>query len=246
MSDDKKTVFITGGSRGIGAAIAMEFAKSGYNVAFNYLSNEEKANEVKHEIEKITGVHVVKGDVSKKDDVTAMIESTLSAFGRIDVLVNNAGIMANNIFAMMSDDEWTRVLDVHVNGAFYCSKAVLTHMAARKSGVIINIASISAFRPLVGQSNYATAKGAMVTMTQALAKEMGRWKIRVNAIAPGYIKTDLMDTFNSEMDKHTIKQIPLQSVGTPEDVANLAVFLASDKARYITGETIKIDGGLHA
>ncbi len=246
MSDDKKTVFVTGGSRGIGAAIAMEFAKAGYNVAFNYLSNEEKANEVKKELEKITSVQVVKGDVSKKEDVTSMIESTLSVFGRIDVLVNNAGIMANNIFAMMSDDEWTRVLDVHVNGAFYCSKAVLTHMAARKSGVIINIASISAFRPLVGQSNYATAKGAMVTMTQALAKEMGRWKIRVNAIAPGYIQTDLMDTFNSEMDKHTIKQIPLQSVGTPEDVANLAVFLASDKARYITGETIKIDGGLHA
>lgn len=247
MAEAKKVVLITGGSRGIGASLCITFAKAGYQVAFTYVSSQEKANEVKRVVEEHMECLVVKADVSSSEQVEAMVSSVQKRFGRIDVLVNNAGIMANSIFGMMPEEDWDRVIAVHLKGTYSCCKAIAPIMVEQRSGVIINMASISAFRPLVGQSNYAAAKGAIVTLTKSLAKEFGRWKIRVNCIAPGFIQTDMMDDFMKEEEKKMLlKQIPLRAIGSPEDVADLALFLASENAKYITGATIMIDGGLNA
>ena len=174
-----------------------------------------------------------------------MILSVRQHFGRLDVLVNNAGVMANAVFSLIPEEEWDRVIGVHLKGTYLCTKFASTLMVEQRYGVIINIASICAFRPLVGQSSYAAAKAAVVTLTKSMAKEFGRWNIRANCIAPGYIKSDLMDKFaKSQEDKRMSTQIPLRQVGTPEDVADLALFLASNRSKYITGETIRIDGGL--
>jgi 3-oxoacyl-[acyl-carrier protein] reductase len=177
--------------------------------------------------------------------VEAMISSISQRFGQLDVLVNNAGVMANAVFSLIPEEDWDRIIAVHLKGTYLCSKFASALMIEQRRGVIVNMGSICAFRPLVGQSNYAAAKAGIVTLTKSVAKELGRWNIRANCIAPGYIQSDLMDTFaTSEEDKRMFKQIPLGRVGTPGDVADLALFLASDESRYITGETIRIDGGL--
>ena len=244
-SDVKKVVLITGGSRGIGAGLCTAFAKAGYRVALNYVSNRIKAEEVESQIKKRTDCLVVQADVSSSEQVEAMISSVRQRFGRLDVLVNNAGIMANAVFSLIPEKEWDRVIAVHLKGTYLCSKFASTLMIEQRYGIIINMASICAFKPLVGQSNYAAAKAGIVTLTKSIAKELGRWNIRANCIAPGYIQSDLMDTFaKSEEDKEMFKHIPLRRVGTPGDVADSALFLAWDQSKYITGETIRIDGGL--
>ena len=244
-SNEKKVALITGGSRGIGAALCIAFAKAGYRVALNYISNSVKAKEVEIQVKEKTDCLVIQTDVSRSDQVEAMISRIKQRFGRLDVLVNNAGVMANAVFSLIPEEEWDRVIAVHLKGTYLCSKFASTLMIEQRSGVIINMASISAFKPLVGQSNYAAAKAGIVTLTKSMAKELGRWNIRANCIAPGYIQSDLMDTFaENEEDKRMFKQIPLRRVGIPGDVADLALFLASDQSKYITGETIRIDGGL--
>jgi len=243
-SGEEKVALITGGSRGIGAALCIAFAKVGYRIAFNYMSRHTRAEEVEHQVKRYTDCLAIQADVSCSAEVEAMISSVKRRFGRIDVLVNNAGVMANSVFTLIPEEDWDRVIAVHLKGTYLCSKFVSLLMIEQRYGVIINMASISAFRPLVGQSNYAAAKAGIVTLTKSLAKELGRWNIRVNCIAPGYVQTELMDTFKSQEDKQMLRQIPLRRIGTPEDIADLALFLASDKSRYITGETIRIDGGL--
>jgi len=243
-SNGKKVVLITGGSRGIGSAISEAFAKDGYNVAFNFMSNKEKAEEVEKRLKEYSDCRAYQADVSKSDDVEKMVASVKEKFGQIDVLINNAGVMANALFSFITEEDWDRVFSVHVKGTYLCSKMVSRVMVEQRYGTIINIASISAFKPLVGQSNYAAAKGGIVTLTKSLAKELCRWNIRSNCIAPGYIQTDMIENDITPEMKQFIKNIPLGRVGTPEEVADLALFLASDKSRYINGETIKIDGGL--
>ena len=242
--NEKKVVLITGGSRGIGAALCTAFAKADYQIAFNYVSNRARAEEVEHRVKEHTDCLVIQADVSCSNEVEAMILSIKKRFGRIDVLINNAGIMANSLLSLIPEEDWDRVIAVNLKGTYLCSKLVSVLMIEQRYGIIINMASISAFNPLVGQGNYAAAKAGIVTLTKTLAKELGRWNIRANCIAPGYVQTELMDTFKGEEDKRMLKQIPLRRVGTPEDIADLALFLASNKSRYITGETIRIDGGL--
>jgi len=244
FSNKKKVALITGGSRGIGAALCIAFAKANYRIAFNYASNRIKAEETESHVKEYTDCLAIQSDVSRSAEVEVMISSIKKRFGRIDVLINNAGIMANSLFTLIPEEDWDRVIAVNLKGTYLCSKFVSPLMIEQRYGIIINMASISAFRPLVGQSNYAAAKAGIVTLTKSLAKELGRWNIRANCIAPGYVQTELMDTFKSEGDKQMLKQIPLHRVGTPEDIADLALFLASDKSKYITGETIRIDGGL--
>lgn len=242
---EKKIALITGGSRGIGAALCKAFAKAGYRIALNYVSNHIKAKEVETQVKEKTDCLVIQADVSRSEQVEAMISSIRQHFGRLDVLVNNAGVMANAVFGLLPEEDWDRVIGVHLKGTYLCGKFASTLMIEQRYGVIINMASICAFRPLVGQSNYAAAKAGIVTLTKSMAKELGRWNIRANCIAPGYIQSDLMDKFaKSEEDKRMFKQIPLRQIGTPENVADLALFLASNQSKYITGETIRIDGGL--
>lgn len=241
---DSKVALVTGASRGIGACIAVEFAREGYKVVVNYLASSDRAMEVESEVNKHSECLLAKADVSILKDVEGMVAAAMKKFGRIDVLVNNAGTMANSLLPMMPEDEWDRVISVHLKGAYLCSREASKDMIDRKSGCIINISSVSAFKPLVGQSNYAAAKGGLVTLTKSLAKELSRWKIRANCIAPGYVATEILSGNRSEEVERMIKHIPLRCVGEPSDVANLALFLASEKARYITGETIVVDGGL--
>lgn len=244
-SKEKEVALITGGSRGIGATLCIAFAEAGYRVALNYLSNRAKAEGVKNQVKKKAECLVIQADVSRSDEVEAMISSIRQRFGQLDVLVNNAGVMANAVFSLIPEEDWDRIIAVHLKGTYLCSKFASALMIEQRRGVIVNMGSICAFRPLVGQSNYAAAKAGIVTLTKSVAKELGRWNIRANCIAPGYIQSDLMDTFaTSEEDKRMFKQIPLGRVGRPGDVADLALFLASDRSKYITGETIRIDGGL--
>lgn len=243
--EEKKIVLVTGSSRGIGASICLSFAQAGYNVVLNYFSRQDKADKVRKSVENYNGeCLLVKADVSKAGSVEDMFNQVKTKFGRLDVLVNNAGVMANSLLSMMPEDNWDRVVDIHLKGAYLCSKSASRMMIAQRSGVIINISSITAFRPLLGQSNYVAAKAGIIALTKAMAKELSRWKIRVNCIAPGFIQTEIVDALESEETKALMKHIPLGAAGRPEDVAELAVFLASDKAGYITGETIRIDGGL--
>jgi len=243
-SNKKKVALITGGSRGIGAALCIAFAKANYRIAFNYASNRAGAEKIESRVKEYTDCLAIQSDVSYSAEVEAMISSIKKHFGRIDVLINNAGIMANSLFSLIPEKDWDRVIAVNLKGTYLCSKFVSPLMIEQRYGVIINMASISAFRPLVGQGSYAATKAGIVVLTKSLARELGRWNIRANCIAPGYVQTELMDTFKSKEDKQMLKQIPLRRVGTPEDIADLALFLASDKSKYITGETIRIDGGL--
>jgi len=239
-----KVSLITGGSRGIGAALCLAFAKANYRIAFNYLSNHAQAEEIRHQVEEHTDCIAIQADVTHSDQIQGMISSIKQRFGRIDVLINNAGMMKNNLLNFIPEEDWDRVIEIHLKGTYLVTKFVSPLMIEQRYGAIINLASISAFRPLIGQSNYAAAKAGIITLTKSLAKELGRWNIRTNCIAPGYIQTDLLEMDRTEEVKQMIKTIPLRRTGAPEEVADLALFLASDQSKYITGETIRIDGGL--
>jgi len=242
--EKRKVALITGGSRGIGAALCITFAKANYRIAFNYLSNHARAEEIRHQVEEHTDCLAIQADVTHSDQIQGMISSIKQRFGRIDVLINNAGMMKNNLLNFIPEEDWDRVIEIHLKGTYLVTKFVSPLMIEQRYGAIINLASISVFRPLIGQSNYAAAKAGIVTLTKSLAKELGRWNIRANCIAPGYIQTDLLETDKTEEVKQMIKTIPLRRTGTPEEVADLALFLASDQSKYITGGTIRIDGGL--
>ena len=239
-----KTVLITGASRGIGREIAIKFASEGYNVILNYNNSEAKAKSLAKQIEKM-GVKCLmfKADVSVEHEVKLMVDWALMEFGCIDVLVNNAGVSLSKLFQLTTTDEVARVFGVNTFGVINCSKAVVPSMVSEKSGKIINISSIWGKVGASMETIYSASKGAVISFTMALAKELAPSNISVNCVCPGVIETDMLLEY-SEDDKRELKeQTPLNRLGTPQDVANAVYFLASDNATFITGQVITVDGG---
>lgn len=242
---DGKSAIVTGASRGIGRAIALELAKQGANVAVNYAGSVEKAQQVVHELQEF-GVKAFKiqADVSNETEVKAMMKEVVSTFGSIDILVNNAGITRDNLLMRMKEEEFDQVINTNLKGVFMCTKAVTRQMMKQRSGRIINVASIVGVSGNPGQANYTAAKAGVIGLTKTTAKELASRNILVNAVAPGYIATDMTDALNDEQKKAVFDLIPLGKLGQPEDVAKVVRFLASDDANYLTGQTIHIDGGM--
>lgn len=238
---DKKVALVTGGSRGIGRACAIELAKAGYDVIINYAGNEEAANATVSDI-KALGVNAkaVKFDVSNKEVVDSAIAEIIAEFGRIDVLINNAGITRDGLFIRMNSEAWESVINTNLNSAYYVTNPVSKLMIKQRSGCIINMTSIAGVYGNAGQANYSAAKAGLIGFTKSLAKELASRGIRVNAIAPGFIQTDMTKDLNTEK---IVEAIPLKMLGTPEDIAKTAKFLAVD-GTYITGQVIGVDGGL--
>ena len=236
---------ITGGSRGIGRVVALNLAKEGYNITFCYTSNEAAALETVAEIEK-TGVKAlaVKADVSNESDVNALVQAARDAFGPIEVLVNNAGITRDGLLLRMSEKDISDVLDTNLKGAFFCTKAVLKDMMKSRYGKIINITSIVGVTGNAGQSNYAASKAGLIGFTKSVAKEYGSKGICINAVAPGFIETEMTDKLPEEVKNTYLERISLKRFGTPEDVANVVSFLAGHKSDYVTGQVIEVTGGM--
>lgn len=246
MDKERKVALVTGGSRGIGKAVAKAFADAGYWVVINYSKSHYEAEALKSELSlKGAAVSVEQADVSDLAQVKRMIGNILEQCGRIDVLVNNAGIIRDGFLMLMSENDWSDVISTNLTGTFNCSKAVSEHMISRRSGVIINISSLSGITGLPGQTNYSAAKGGVIAFTKALAKELAPFGIRVNAVAPGVIGTELVDSLGERTKSGFLEAIPLKRFGRPEEVASVVGFLASEDASYITGETISVTGGLH-
>ena len=245
MSLTGKTALVTGASRGIGRAIALELASQGANVAVNYAGSEAKANEVVDEIKALgRDAFAYKCNVSDSANVTEMVKSVIDRFGSLDILVNNAGITKDNLIVRMKEEEWDDVININLKGVFLVTKAVTRQMMKQRKGRIINIASIVGVSGNPGQANYVAAKAGVIGLTKTTAKELASRNITVNAIAPGFITTDMTDQLPEEIKAEMLKQIPLARLGEPKDVAKAAAFLASDDAAYITGQTLNIDGGM--
>ena len=241
-----RTVLVTGAARGIGKKIAEIFAQNGYNVLINY-NNSEKMAEVtyKNMQEKGYNVKLFKADVSNREEVIAMVEYCLKEFGAIDVIVNNAGITSTNLFSDITVEKWNRIIDVNLNGTFNVTQEALKrYMLGNKNGAIINISSVDGIVGAACEVAYSASKSAIIGMTKALAKELALSNITVNVVAPGAISTDMLNDNYSEEDLEIVKEeIPMKRFGTTEEIANLVCFLASDKARYITGQVISPNGG---
>lgn len=241
-----KVALVTGGSRGIGRNIAKILAGEGYNVAITYNSNEELANEVVRELEH-TGVKAAcfKANISIKDQVDNLISEIEKELGSICVLVNNAGITKDNLLIRMSEDDWDSVMDVNLKGAFLTTKAVARGMMKKRYGKIINISSVVGVMGNAGQGNYSASKAGLIGFTKSMARELASRGIRVNAVAPGFIRTDMTDSLKEEVKEAMLSNIPLGYFAEPEEVSNLVAFLASEKSDYITGQVIQIDGGMN-
>lgn len=241
MSNNGKAAVVTGGSRGIGRAIVVALAEAGFNVAFSYASNKAAATEVENTV-KVFGVEAlaVQADAGNPLEAQALIDQAQEKFGRIDVLVNNAGIAKDNLLMRMSDEEWDKVLDTNLKGAFYTCRAVSRMMLKQRSGCIVNISSVIGVYGNAGQSNYAASKAGMIGLTKSLAKEFGSRGITVNAIAPGFIVTDMTEKVPTEK---ILEHVPLGRLGEPEDIAKTVLFLVTSGG-YITGQVIHVDGGL--
>ena len=241
-----KIVFVTGASRGIGKAIALEMAKNGADVAICYSSDGEAAEAVCTEIHALgRDAQAYRCDVSDYQQCIDTVKAAIAHFGRLDVLVNNAGITKDNLLLMMKEEEFDRVIATNLKGAFNMMKHVGAHFLKRKQGTIINIASVSGMMGNAGQANYAAAKAGLIGLTKTAARELAARGITCNAIAPGFITTDMTQQLTDKQRENIIATIPLKRMGQPEDIANLAVFLASPLAAYITGEVIKVDGGIY-
>jgi len=239
-----KVCLVTGGSRGIGRAICLRLAQEGANVVVNYSTGEDMASQVVREIKKLGQRAIMyKADVSSFDQVSKMIDDIVKEFGRIDILVNNAGVTKDALILRMSEQDWDKVIDVNLKGVFNASRACVKYMVKQRKGKIINISSIVGIYGNAGQVNYAASKAGIIGITKSLAKELGSRGITVNAVAPGFIKTDMTASFLEKEDQ-IVSRIPLKRLGNPDEVANLVVFLASGKADYITGQIIAIDGGM--
>lgn len=240
-----KTALVTGASRGIGAAIAKKLAARGFMVIINYGHSSAAAEEVKNQIEQASGQAVLmQGDVSSGDDVDRMFKDIKKTWGRLDVLVNNAGINRDTLLVRMKEDQWDAVLSTDLKSVFFTTKAAASLMMRQRSGSIINIASVVGITGNAGQANYAAAKAGVIGFTKSAAKELAARGIRVNAIAPGFIETDMTDAIPEKIRKGMLETIPLRRGGKAEDVANAVAFLASDDAGYITGQVLKVDGGM--
>ncbi|QIH75721.1 3-oxoacyl-[acyl-carrier-protein] reductase [Macrococcoides canis] len=240
-----KTALVTGSSRGIGRSIALALADEGFNIIVNYSGNEQKAQQVVQEIiEKGQKAVAVKADVSNFDEVKAMIDEGTATFGSLDCIVNNAGITRDNLAMRMKREEFTDVIDTNLTGVFNVIQAASRQLLRQRAGTIINVSSIVASIGNAGQVNYVAAKAGVEGMTKTFAREFASRGIRVNAVAPGFIKSDMTDVLDDSLVQTMKSQIPLGEMGQPEDVAHMVAFLASDKAQYITGQTFHVNGGM--
>lgn len=240
-----KVAFITGATRGIGRAIALELAKEGYNIALNYRTENEALETLKKEISEL-GVecYPVQGDVSKAEDSERMTKEIIEHFEQIDVLVNNAGITKDKLIQRMKEEEFTDVINVNLVGTFNITKNVIKYMTKKRYGKIINISSVVGISGNAGQSNYAASKAGIIGFTKSIAKELASRNITANAVAPGFIQTDMTNVLKDEIKEAIETTIPLKRLGTAEDVAKVVKFLASDDSNYITGQVINVDGGM--
>ena len=240
-----KVALVTGATRGIGRAIALRFAEQGANVAFTYLSSVAAAESLVAEIEAL-GVRAVGCASNAADfaDAHKVVEKTVAEFGTLDILVNNAGQTKDTLMLRMSEEQWDSIIDTNLKSAFNFTHAAVPVMIRRRSGVIINMSSIVGTNGNAGQCNYAASKAGLIGLTQSIAKEVGSRNVRVNAIAPGFITTDMTDKLNDAIKQAIISSVSLGRMGTVEDIANVALFLASDMSAYITGEVIKVTGGM--
>lgn len=245
MMLNDSVAIVTGSGRGIGRAIALELAASGVKVVVNYAGRSDKAEETVDLIRAAGGESVaIQADVSQQVDVDRLIRTTLEQFGKIDILVNNAGITRDTLLLRMKETDWDEVMATNLKGVFLCTKAVSKGMLKQRSGVIVNISSVVGLSGNAGQANYAAAKAGIIGFTKSVAKEFASRGIRVNAVAPGYISTDMTGTLPEGMQNDILKGIPLGRIGRPEDVASVVRFLVSPEASYITGQTLSVDGGM--
>lgn len=240
-----KCAIVTGGTRGIGKAIVLELATLGTNVVIGYRSSDKEAEELKSEVEKLGSKAIlVKGNVSESTYAKKLISTCKENYGRVDILINNAGITKDNLILRMSESEFDDVINVNLKGTFNCSKEASTVMLKQRYGKIINMASVIGVIGNAGQANYAASKAGIIALTKSMAKELGSRGILVNAIAPGFIETDMTAKLPEEIKNSIKTNIALKKLGTPSDIAKLVAFLASDNSNYITGQVINIDGGM--
>ena len=243
--EERKVVLVTGGSRGIGREVAEVYAENGYDVVINYVSDKTDVEGIKKEFEE-KGVKclLVKADVSKAEDVNNMVEEAIAEFGKIDVLVNNAGITRDTLLMRMSEEDFDKVIEINLKGTYLVTKAVTKYMMKKRQGSIINLASVVGVVGNAGQTNYAASKAGIIGFTKSVAKELASRNIRANAVAPGFIATDMTSVLSDSVKENINAQIPLKRMGTAREVAEVIYFLGSEKSSYITGQVINIDGGM--
>lgn len=243
--EERKVVLITGGSRGIGKSIALKYAENGYNVVINYVSSKTNVKELEKEFnEKGIESLILKADVSKEDEVENLVKSTIDKFGRIDVLVNNAGITRDSLLMRMKEEDFDRVIEINLKGTFLVTKAVTPYMMKKRNGNIINLASVVGVTGNAGQCNYSASKAGIIGFTKSVAKELASRNIRVNAVAPGFIDTDMTSVLSDDVKSNINAQIPMKRMGTTREIANVVYFLGCEESSYITGQVINIDGGM--
>lgn len=243
--EERKVVLVTGGSRGIGKEVAEVYAENGYDVVINYVSDKTDIDGIKKEFEE-KGVKclLVKADVSKAEDVSNMVEEAIKEFGKIDVLVNNAGITRDTLLMRMSEEDFDKVIEINLKGTYLVTKAVTKYMMKKRQGSIINLASVVGVVGNAGQCNYSASKAGIIGFTKSVAKELASRNIRANAVAPGFIATDMTSVLSDSVKENINTQIPLKRMGTAREVAEVIYFLGSEKSSYITGQVINIDGGM--
>ncbi|GAX90401.1 3-oxoacyl-[acyl-carrier-protein] reductase [Effusibacillus lacus] len=240
-----KVALVTGASRGIGRAVALELARRGAKLVVNYAGNQSAAEEVVAKIREMGGEAVaVQGNVASPEDADRMVNAATEAFGRLDILVNNAGITRDNLLIRMKEEDWDSVIDTNLKGVFNTTKAAARIMMKQRYGRIINVTSVVALMGNPGQANYVAAKSGVIGLTKSNARELASRNITVNAVAPGYIQTDMTAVLNDDVKETLSKQIPLGRLGDPEDIAKVVAFLASDDASYMTGQVLTVDGGM--
>ncbi len=245
LSLESKIAVVTGGSRGIGRAIALELAARGAAVVVNYNKSPEAAEEVVKQIQSAGGkAAAFQADVSNFKQAEALVKFAIDTFGRLDILVNNAGITRDQLIMMMPESDWDAVINTNLKSTFNCSKAAVKHMMRKRTGRIINIASVAGQMGNPGQTNYSASKGGQIAFTKALAREVAARNITVNAIAPGFVDTEILDAMAPEMLEAALKLVPLARKGRPEEIAYAAAFFASDESAYITGQVLGVDGGM--
>ena len=246
MNNENKTVLVTGGSRGIGKEVALKFAENGYNIVINYVSEKTDVDEIKKELldAGAKDILLAKADVTNSEQMEELIKKAIEKFESIDVLVNNAGITKDNLLMRMSEEEFDKVIDVNLKGTYIVTKLVTKYMMKKRKGAIINLSSVVGVSGNAGQCNYSASKAGIIGFTKSVAKELASRNIRANAVAPGFIETDMTQVLSDNVKENIYKQIPLNRMGKAREVAELVYFLGEDTSSYITGQVIGIDGGM--